>query len=52
MTSEMGVVDVSSAIERFADKMQALVPPCQDPERDIRHQVHIGVKKAGQRRKE
>jgi len=28
VTSDMGVVDVSPAIERFADKMKALVPPC------------------------
>jgi hypothetical protein len=28
VTSEMGVVDVYPAIERFADKMKALVPIC------------------------
>lgn len=42
---EMGVVDVSPAIERFADKIKGLIPPCENPEKDIRHSIKIGLKR-------
>ena len=42
---EMGVVDVAPAIERFADKIKGLIPPCENPEKDIRHSIKIGLKR-------
>ena len=40
----MGVIDVSPSIERFADKVRSLIPSCEDPEKEIRHTIKIGVK--------
>jgi len=41
----MGVIDVSPAIVRFSDKIKSLIPPCEDPEKEIRHAVKLGVKR-------
>ncbi len=41
----MGVIDISYAIERFAEKLKTIIEPCQDPERQIIHQVKIKVEK-------
>jgi len=33
----MGVIDISPAVDYFADKIKGLVPTCQDPEKEILH---------------
>jgi hypothetical protein len=39
----MGVIDISPAMERFADKVKSIIPPCQDPEKQICHNVKLKV---------
>lgn len=42
----MGVIDISPAIERFADKIKmTITPACQDPENEINQQVKIKLEK-------
>lgn len=42
---DIGVIDVSPGIENFAERIKALIPPCQDPEREIMHSIKLQVKK-------
>jgi hypothetical protein len=39
----MGVIDISPAMERFAGKIKTVIPPCQDPEKQICHHVRLRV---------
>lgn len=41
----MGVIDVSPAIELFVSKVKAMIPSCEDPEKEIRQSVRLSVKK-------
>ncbi len=42
---DMGVIDVSPAIEKFADKVKNFIPECENLEKEIKHTVKLGVKK-------